>query len=156
MKENIELLVAVDENEYAKGDLYLDDGISIHYKDRNEFNYVTFEYLNGKINIFVNNSMKSLTNKINSIKFYGVKDKKSILISGKKEINENIIKIEKLNYDITVDGVIGKKSVNAGLIVLYVILGVSGACIIGILIFVCIRKRFGDDRSEKIGYDNIP
>ncbi len=45
----ITLIVALDKEQKAKGSLYMDDGKSFNYRNKNEFVLIEFDYNNGKL-----------------------------------------------------------------------------------------------------------
>ena len=68
LTKDFQLIIAVDENGEAEGDLYLDDGESL---DQTEHVYTVFKF-NGSLSINATGSCKSVTNKITSIVIYGL------------------------------------------------------------------------------------
>ena len=101
--QNIQLVVALDDNEYAKGDLYLDDGETLNYEK--EHIYAEFEFINRTFTYKVKGSCSSVKNQISSIKIYGLKDSNILYNNCNLQYDEqnNVFTFDQMTLDVTRD-----------------------------------------------------
>ena len=97
----IQLIIAVDENQYAEGDLYLDDGISFNYT-KNSSVHTKFIYSNGHFSMIANGTSEGVNNSIVGLRIYGFpSNKDDTEIGGTHSIDENgVIVITGISYRI--------------------------------------------------------
>ena len=171
--QNIQLVVAVDENEYAKGDLYLDDGETLKYEK--EHIYAEFEFVNKTFIYKVNGSCPNVTNKISSIKIYGIKDSSIVYNNCNMQYDEeyNVYLFDQMSLDVkrgftmenqysinenipapNVDSSFPIWAIVVIVVVIALILAVSGFLLYKFVIKKCIAKR--NIESEGVKEEMIP
>ena len=100
IQKPIILYIALDENQYAEGDLYLDDGISFNYT-ANSSVYVKFTYTNGHFEMKATGHSDSVKNAIVGMRIYGFSSSGDTEIGGTHSTDSNgVISITDISYNI--------------------------------------------------------
>lgn len=153
VKEDIGLLIALDENGKAEGDIYLDDGTTFNYTTKHI--YTTFKYDNGHFIINSTGSCDEVNNTISEFLIYGIseEDAKNVQTGGVHKYRNNTLLITKLSYNVKKSYESVSSSLNFNLWIIAVsICSIMAVIIIVFGIFICrLQKNSGYEQINVRG-----
>ena len=92
-KKPMYLIVTLDDQLKAEGDLFWDDGESIDTYETEKYNYFTFKFDNARLEIdplTFNYSIMDIETKLDSIKIYGIREKPNRILWNKNELVQEV------------------------------------------------------------------